>query len=217
MILHNSLHLPEWWKCCPGRCISNQPCSMLCLCWVSLCAHKDLTTVYYCCPTLLWHSHCPHTLTPPIAFPLLSLMLCRLFSFWLSQWFSTLLDDFLSTFRSLLPCFPPPPILPETFPDPQLHIPYCTPSRDSLHRKAPLFAWDVLEGRSWGWGCTRCSQWFGEKWDPCSLSNFAKWCSSKQSLAHTTSLFLVFFTAVGLSCPPLLWEEVSSITQLAQV
>lgn len=64
----------------------------------------------------------------------------------LSQCFSALLDAFLSTFRSLLPCFPPPPILHKTFPDPLLCVPYCAPSRDSLHRKARLFARDVLEG-----------------------------------------------------------------------
>lgn len=84
----------------------------------------------------------------PTAFPLLSVITAVqavLLFFWLSQCFSDILDTFLSTFRSLLPCFPP--ILHGTFPDPLLHVPYCARSRDSLHRKAQLFGRDVLECR----------------------------------------------------------------------
>lgn len=169
---------------------------MLYQCWVpSLCAHKDLTALYYCPSTVLCHSHCPHTSTLHTCIYLI-LLLCRLFSLRLSQCFSTLLDDFLSTFRSLLPYFPPPPILYETFPDPLLHVPYCAPSRDSLHRKTGLFARDVLEGRGWDPGAY---EMFPEVVRAMRSTLTVKSWSRFESIAPTAFPFLVFSVRVGPS------------------
>lgn len=156
LILHTSQRaaLPACWlPCYPGKCSSNQPWLTLYLRWVpSPCAYKDLTVFYYCSPTVLCHS-----IAAPQHFPLhfhcsQLLSLCRPFCS-LSGWVSVSLHYCFSLYLPLtFALLSSSPILHETFPDPLLRFPYCAPSRDSLHRKAQLFARYVLEGRDWGLG-----------------------------------------------------------------